>query len=49
VRESRNTSTIGQEYLDVDGGTDLVSILEGWFWKRAKASGGKEASSTSSV
>jgi hypothetical protein len=49
VRESHNTSTIGQEYPEVDGGTDLVFLLEGWFWKRAKASGGKEALSISSV
>jgi hypothetical protein len=37
VTKSCNTITGGQEYLDVDGGPGLVSLLKRWFWSRTKA------------
>ncbi len=45
MAQSCYTATGGQEFMHVDLGPGLVSVLEGWFWSRIKANGEKEACS----
>jgi hypothetical protein len=47
VALSLNTASGGQDYLNVDGATGLLSFLEGWFWSRTKVNGEKKAPSWS--
>jgi hypothetical protein len=45
VAKNCNTTTGGQDYLELDGGLGIVSLLERWFRSRTKVNGEKEAPS----